>query len=545
MQKLSVVGVGGLLVLFSVGGAAAEAADTLHYVRSGASGGDGSSWSQAWSSLPASLQRGHTYYVADGSYPGYVFNDSQSGSSLITIKKATSADHGTNTGWNSSWGDGVATFSALDFATGYYVVDGQTGSGQGQYGFEVYNSAGADSPILLIRIQSAVTDITVRYVNVHRPSLDYRGHGVYAALYYNRNLTFSHCYLHDLHGVHFYFISADNVTIDNCVMARNKSTSDIHSESIQARETTNMTVRYSWFEDIQGTGVIISGSGDSAYWNIHGTVFYATPGFIHGNGHGTIADNMNGSIHHVSVYNNTFAGIAATKAGVRFWNSAGNNVAYNNVYYGCSGVGYIGTGHDYETYYSSVLQNGEYSSAAHDVVASGDPFIGSGSRDFRLRGATAAGLFLSSLYNYDPLGNRRGADGLWDRGAYEYGGAPQPVLERIEVLPASAAVAAGEMQQFTAVGFDQNGDSIAIDPTWSASGGTISGSGLFTAGVIPGNYVITAEDGGISGHAACSVAGGAGGRTYLAFDGGGDYVEVADANDLDLTGGAFTIEAWI
>jgi hypothetical protein len=40
--------------------------------------------------------------------------------------------------------------------------------------------------------------------------------------------------------------------------------------------------------------------------------------------------------------------------------------------------------------------------------------------NFRLASATLAGLTLPSPFNTDLDGNTRGADGVWDRGAYEY-----------------------------------------------------------------------------------------------------------------------------
>ena len=60
--------------------------------------------------LPSSLTRGVTYYVAAGTYPNHVFQDADSGSTLITIQAPTSAVHGTNTGWSSAY-QGQAVFS--------------------------------------------------------------------------------------------------------------------------------------------------------------------------------------------------------------------------------------------------------------------------------------------------------------------------------------------------------------------------------------------------------------------------------------------------
>jgi len=58
--------------------------------------------------LPATLQRGATYYIADGTHASYRFNTPVSGTDLIAIKKAAISDHGTDIGWISSCGDGQA-----------------------------------------------------------------------------------------------------------------------------------------------------------------------------------------------------------------------------------------------------------------------------------------------------------------------------------------------------------------------------------------------------------------------------------------------------
>jgi hypothetical protein len=45
--------------------------------------------------------------------------------------------------------------------------------------------------------------------------------------------------------------------------------------------------------------------------------------------------------------------------------------------------------------------------------------------DFHLT-APLAGIALASTFNLDLDGNIRGANGVWDRGAYEVGGGPRP-----------------------------------------------------------------------------------------------------------------------
>jgi len=72
---------------------------------------DVSDWNNAFTKLPDKLERGSTYYIADGNYGSYVFDDPEDGEKYIYIKKAIESDHGTNAGWQSRYGDGVAVFS--------------------------------------------------------------------------------------------------------------------------------------------------------------------------------------------------------------------------------------------------------------------------------------------------------------------------------------------------------------------------------------------------------------------------------------------------
>ena len=102
-----------LLIFITIGFCTCEALaqGNFHYVRDGANGkNDGSSWADAWDSLPSNLERGHTYYIAAGNYPNYVFDDPTSNQQYITIKKATDDDHGESVTWNSSYGAGQAIF---------------------------------------------------------------------------------------------------------------------------------------------------------------------------------------------------------------------------------------------------------------------------------------------------------------------------------------------------------------------------------------------------------------------------------------------------
>ncbi len=80
-----------------------------------------------------------------------------------------------------------------------------------------------------------------------------------------------------------------------------------------------------------------------------------------------------------------------------------------------------------------------------------------------------------------------------------------PQLAQVVVVPRSASLGTGGTQQFVAYGRLNSGDSVAVSATWSAQGGTISSSGLYTAGSVPGGYVVTATASGIAGTAILSV----------------------------------------
>jgi hypothetical protein len=86
-----------------------------------------------------------------------------------------------------------------------------------------------------------------------------------------------------------------------------------------------------------------------------------------------------------------------------------------------------------------------------------------------------------------------------------------PVLTTITVSPTSASVQTGKTQQFRATGYDQYGKSLSPQPTftWSVSGGgTISTSGLFTAGSTAGGpFTVTAASGSVAGTASVTVTG--------------------------------------
>jgi hypothetical protein len=399
---------------------AGSAQGTMYYVRAGA-GGNGSDWNNAFSSLPSTLVRGATYYVADGSYGGYTFDDANSGTSLITVKKATASDHGTNTGWSAAYGDGQATFGGLTFLRGYYVFDGQTGGGPGNwesgFGFKVNGEISMQQ-----FVDNGADRITLRHTEINVGQTgpnNVRGMTLYGSDFF----TLSYVYLHDS-GCDLISMNVMNdFTIEYSKLARNRQAEPgCHGDLIeyQIGDARNFTIRYNFFEDIVGSYAFGSHGPTITNYEIYGNIFYWTIEPFFGNGLvGCLSGG--GTLQNVRFYNNTLSGNLTNNVGnVGFGILRGSgHQAFNNIWHRQSGTGFShgwsNTSHSNNTFYNG--------SGGGDQNLSGNPFVASSSRNFALAAATSAGSALSSPYNVDMTGKARGSDGTWDRGALERSGA--------------------------------------------------------------------------------------------------------------------------
>jgi len=66
-------------------------------------------------------------------------------------------------------------------------------------------------------------------------------------------------------------------------------------------------------------------------------------------------------------------------------------------------------------------------------------------------------------------------------------------IVKILVSPKTVSVTAGQTQQFTAKGVAITNDTVAVSVIWHAAGGTITSTGLFTAGTTAGTYSVWCE----------------------------------------------------
>jgi hypothetical protein len=76
--------------------------------------------------------------------------------------------------------------------------------------------------------------------------------------------------------------------------------------------------------------------------------------------------------------------------------------------------------------------------------------------------------------------------------------APPPALAKLILVPANATVATSATLQFGAYGRSANGDSLGVSVVYTATGGTINASGLYTAGSTAGTFRVIATAGGFA-----------------------------------------------
>lgn len=417
-----------LLALFFVCALANVSEAAVIYIRQGAAGNrSGMDWANAMPILPATLVRGNTYYIADGSYPGFTFNTPQNGA-WIYIKKATIADHGTSAGWQNAYGDGKAVFGPLKFTTGNYEINGQTGGGPGRWttghGFKVQYTSKSDL-VRLINIPKNVSNLTFKHMELaYSPCSSCRGQDVVYGDRGGSNWKFQHMWMHHPSRVVFFTGgNVSNILVENSLLERSgtNGSASQHSEVWAARDTHNVTFRYNLVRDYRSTGGIIMGRARN--WNIYGNVFQWTTDFGPTANNGAIGSWSSDPTYYASnikVHNNTFVGLRSGGAGKIFpiYKSLSGVSAHNNLWYNSPATGFGGG----VTHGNNWFKNSSEAKIveAGKEVGSGDPFVNIAGADFRLRVPTRCGTLLGAPFNIDLAGAQRGRDGVWDKGAYEH-----------------------------------------------------------------------------------------------------------------------------
>lgn len=448
----------------------AEAAN--HYIRDGGSGsttgtGNCADWTttNACDQLPATLVRGDTYYVASGSYTSRNYSQACSGgcdiTDLITIQGATVSDHGTSTGWLSTMsvdtrdGGSQAVWSSAFTATTSYIKF--TGSVWGDsdvnapwcvtstcYGFRLGPTTLGGDAIGIFNLSNTISNVTIE--------------GVYSLSNGGTESGGSQCTGPSA------FIATDNstyavtdVTIRHNMMSNHNNTvwatagagpsGQIHdrwvyeynvADQVHGSEPTgqchaedfnnnygfmdHVTIRYNWFRGPNShmTGTIVAGlNGSVGTYDIYGNLFTNKTG----------GDGMITCVHEngtVNVYNNTIVSSDPGSGNGPWVNQDSGDcvmsgAAKNNLLYSMEAAHSVSFSPTHNAYFSTTSTPSD----TNGYTASGNPFVASGSSDYRLNTALSivtsmpAGATLSSPYNVDMFGCVRGQDGKWDRGFLE------------------------------------------------------------------------------------------------------------------------------
>ena len=90
---------------------------------------------------------------------------------------------------------------------------------------------------------------------------------------------------------------------------------------------------------------------------------------------------------------------------------------------------------------------------------------------------------------------------------------PTPTLARVVLRPATVVLATTATHQFAAFGRNSAGDSVAVEVAFRATGGTITSTGLYTAGSSGGTYRVIAVASELADTAVVTLAQTSGGET--------------------------------
>lgn len=416
---------------------------TFYVTENGAGNRSGLDWNNAYAQLPANLERGHIYYISDGSYDGYTFNDPENDGNFIYIKKAVQTDHGTNAGWLPEYGDGIAEFGPLRFDSDDYIFDGQH-----KYGFKVvgtYTGQAVNVNSDYIFISNSDIDgnfqtnangfhidgscnvififgshVTLENCNIHNAADD--GIGVFG-----NNIKIIGNEIHNLHG---YGTDGNTGPCNNG-----------HSDAFELQDCADIEIIGNLVYDINSTSALITGQWSAGNYTrnltLYNNIFY------------TPDTGMSVYIYYVQgahIYNNVFWGRTqgSSYGGLAIGPEVTDLYVQNNIIlninYTHLGGTYDPLNHHIDYNLFGMIAASQYTANTHDIV--GDPLfknIPMSSEisahltnvvidNFALQPnspATNQGMDLSAQVQEtsDIIGTPR-LQGEWDIGSLEYIGAP-------------------------------------------------------------------------------------------------------------------------
>jgi hypothetical protein len=406
---------------------AANAQATDWYVRSGA-GGNGTSWTSAWSNVTniswSSIAAGDTIWIAGGSYGNLVLGKSgnaDTSAGRIFIKRATASAHGAAADWNPAYDaqvnlTGIA-WNSLNLGN-YVTIDGQV-----DRGISIPNGGGQGSSVSFNR---GVSYVTLRYLDLAGPcgsSACAQGgdnRGIDATAWNGSSddvvdhLLIQHNKIHGACTQLWLDNTTNGILEYNEIYDSNATDyNNCHPNIIATQLGSNMTFRYNVVHNYNSEGIMMSPNGGvTGSWYIYGNIWYGDAG------NSRLVESQYSANGPVYFYNNTVNGIpmGSRTANGGSWNS--NSQGANNIYWNAGAQGFPSNSYDFCS--GTCSGTGSISSGSN-------PFVNSAGNDYHIVSTVGAkypkdkGINLGSPYNTDMDGVTRGADGVWDMGAYEFG----------------------------------------------------------------------------------------------------------------------------
>jgi MYXO-CTERM domain-containing protein len=425
--------------------------------------GDGSDWNNIaqWSS--SAFARGSTYYLQTGAYGSKTLDTAESGSTYVLIKKATASAHGADAGWQGAYGTGSADFvngASLTVATSYWDIDGVTGGGPGNWqtghGITFNNAAGTAVDWINVP-KDPLSNLNLRHCRFTQTG-DTTKNAQFANVVYQvgpvglSHSTFEYLFVDNISGLPFFmrFGMGDVFQYNYLGKVCGASAFDVdqHCEVLVHWGMSDVHFRYNYVEHTPSSGGLIKNDAEhgkpghvSDSFRIYGNVF-------EGRNDGVPISCNDGECTNWTIINNTFhdnSGGPFTNGGAY---SVTNLIGYNNIVFNAWDMVTYFAPYDWYSRLNGSPNDTSCQTGADSTqnvcvgCASGcdtvketlDPFVNSSGHlfeDFSLSGpmaswpgfdvcASVVTCDSTSTYDLDALGNRRGADGVWDRGAIEF-----------------------------------------------------------------------------------------------------------------------------
>jgi hypothetical protein len=410
------------------------------FVRPAASGShSGADWNNAWALSTinwASVQPGDTVWLAGGNYTsGINVGKSGTASAPITINRVQSTDvaPASTAGWQAAF-DSQVSITGANPGVSIESYSNVNISGRIASGIMVtIDSYGGDG---LKAAQSGnVANLNISYIEFMGPpnktGLSQGRYGINIAPSTStvNNLVIDHCFIHQWCEA-FRACNWNNVTIQYCKIADTDTDNIDHADVAYNYPSTNVTFRHNSIYNSPVDGIFFE-YGGAVNWYFYGNIYWNSTNHL-------IFFKSPGTYGPIYIFNNVFH--APTTATYAYITTNGSTIdaatrVYNNVFWNTTND-FSSSMSDYNAYNFTSLNGYSWpSDEKHSFTFTGSPFVNPAAGNFhQINGSILKDRGISitaatnGFINKDMDGNTRGADGIWDIGAFEYstGSSPSP-----------------------------------------------------------------------------------------------------------------------